>query len=145
MPKLTRRSRAGFSIIEALIALTIAAIGLTAVLELQHQLTAGQVRYEAALKRITLRRAAMALIAGLNPEDKPTGQTELSPTLKLTWSSRAETPLRRNTGQPAGDGGFNVRLYAVTARLTDASGRLVDSFEVERLGWKRLPIPTGDL
>jgi Tfp pilus assembly protein PilV len=142
MPHLTRRARAGFSVIEALVALSIAAIGLTAILALQHQLVVDQQRYELVLRRVALRRSAMAIVADLNPEASPQGQTQLGPKVTLSWSSEPETPLKRNTGVPLGDGEFDVRLYAVTARLSDPTGRLIDTFTVERLGWKRLPLPT---
>jgi type II secretory pathway pseudopilin PulG len=136
------RSRAGFSVIEALVALSIAAIGLTAVLALQHQLVVDQQRYETVLRRVALRRSAMAIVADLNPELRPSGRTELGPQVTLSWSSEAETPLRRNTGIPVGDGAFDVRLYAVTASISDRTGSVIDRFTVERLGWKRLPLPT---
>jgi type II secretory pathway pseudopilin PulG len=139
---MSRRAHAGFSVIEALVALTIAAIGLTAVLALQHQLVVDQQRYETVLRRVALRRSAMAIVADLNPELMPSGRTELGPQVTLSWSSEAETPLRRNTGIPVGDGAFDVRLYAVTASISDGAGTVIDRFTVERLGWKRLPLPT---
>jgi general secretion pathway protein I len=137
MPRLTR-SRSGFSVIEALVALTIAAIGLTAVLELQHQLATGQARYEAALKRVSLRRSAMAIISDLNPESRPAGDVALNPSLRLTWSSTALTPIKRNAGLGGGDGVFDVQLFSVEVRLLSKAGTVLDSFNVERLGWVRI-------
>ena len=125
--------------VEAVVALAIAAVGLTAILELQQQIASNQARHERALARLTMHQNGLVLIRDLNPEASPEGELDLGPGQKLTWSSRAISPLRRSIGIPAGDAGFNVRLYEVSVTILNKPKNLTDRFTVERLGWKGLP------
>ena len=133
-----RRSRAGFSVIEAVVAMAIAAIALTAILSLQQQMAASQVRYEAALHRLALRRAAIVLIRDINPLTTPTGKATIAPGLIMDWTSDTRVQPRRAIGLAANDGAFDVGLYTVSVRLHDQNGKMVDQFRVERLGWSPL-------
>lgn len=136
-----RRSHAGFSVIEAVVAMAIAAIALTAILSLQQQMAASQVRYEAALHRLALRRAAIVLIRDINPLTTPTGKVTIAPELIMDWTSDPLVQPQRAIGLAANDGAFDVGLYTVSVRLQDQDGKTVDQFRVERVGWKRLGSP----
>ena len=120
-------------------ALAIAAVGLTAILELQQQIASNQARHERALARLTLHQNGLVLIRDLNPEATPEGELSLDESQTLSWTSTALSPLRRSIGLPAGDAGFNVRLYEVNVTVIDKRSGLTDKFTVERLGWKALP------
>jgi prepilin-type N-terminal cleavage/methylation domain-containing protein len=131
-------ARAGFSLIEALIALAIAGIGLIALFTLQQQLVDGQRRYERALVHAQMRRNIMGTLRDLNPLDSPRGQVQMPPTETLRWASFAISPLRRSAGVPSGDGSFNVALFTVQAQLIDGSGKVLDQVSFDRLGWQKL-------
>ena len=133
-----RRSRAGFSVIEAVVAMAIAAIALTAILSLQQQMAASQVRHEAALHRLGLRRAAIVLIRDINPLTTPSGTAAIAPGLVMEWTAETRVPPRRGIGFGGSDSEFSVGLYTVSVRLQDRDGKTVDQFRVERVGWKRL-------
>jgi type II secretory pathway pseudopilin PulG len=129
------RRVAGFSLLEAIIALAIAAVCLGAVLELQHQLVSGQRRHEAALKRAELQRNALILLRELNPQEQPTGEITLPPDMILRWTSEPISEGKTSAGVPRGDGAFYVQLYRVDAEALSARGDLIQAFRVERLGW----------
>lgn len=129
--------RAGFSLVEALVALSIAAIGLTAILELQRQFADGQRRYEQALARSDMQRNALALLTDLNPHDRPTGSIELATGVTLNWTSTPIAPAKLDTGVPFGDGMFEVQLYRVDATITPTGNAPLQSFSVDRMGWRR--------
>lgn len=95
-----RRAR-GFSLIEALIALIIAAISLAAVLELQRQLADGQARYQRALELAQLQRDAIVLTEDVNPAERPDGVARLSGGRSLRWRAEPRGPEALNTGSAA--------------------------------------------
>lgn len=138
------RSRAGFSMVEAVVALAIASVGLTAILALQQQLAANQIKHQRTLDRLSLRQSALSLVTALNPEAQPNGETSLSDTVVMSWTSVPFTPLRRSIGIPTGDGQFNVRLYHVKVTLKDRRRNINDQFTVDRLGWKALVSEESD-
>ena len=132
-----RTSRSGFSVIEAVIAIAIAAIGLTAILTLQQQLEKSQIQANAALNRTNIRRAAIVLIKEINPIQKPTGQVQFAPGLRLIWASEVIEPPIQGAGFGGSPSMFKIGLYSVTVQIVDVNNRELDRFTVERLGWYR--------
>ncbi len=129
------RRKQGFSLIEALVALSIAAISLTAILELQQQLVRGQEHAEAAMRRVTLRQNMLVAVRDLNPMAQPAGDMSLPPNLTLHWTSEPISPEKVNSGFPSGEGVFRVRLYRVTIAAVGADHSQLATLSVERLGW----------
>jgi len=134
-------SRAGFSLIEALVALMIAAMALASVLELQRQLADGQVRYQRVLTLAALERDAMTLTADLNPEDRPEGEAPLAGGRRLYWEARPVGSPTLNTGSARSGRAFELRLYQLTLVIRDASGQPLGQFTYNRVGWRRLDAP----
>ncbi len=133
-----RRGRAGFSVVEAVVAMAIAAIGLTAILSLQHQLAVSQARNEAKLHNLALRRAALTLIRDINPMAQASGQMRIAPGLTVSWTSRTIMPPVRGIGFGDRNSAYMVALYELTVITVDNQQAVLDQFRVERLGWQRL-------
>lgn len=134
-----RRGAEGFSLVEALVALVVAALTLAAVFELQQQIAQSQRRYERALDRARAQENALVLLQNLNPAATPRGETVLGAE-RVRWTS---TPLGReirNAGFPSGDGAFMLRLYRVDLVVLAADGRPVTEVSVERVGWRRIGV-----
>jgi len=129
------RSRAGFTLLEAMVATLIAGICLTAIFQLQHALVQGQQKQEAMLKKSALRRDALAIVRDINPDVTPDGDVDLPPDKSLHWSSRAVSEQKLSANFPSGDGRYYVTLYNVTVEVDGPDGMPLDSFEVERMGW----------
>jgi len=130
------RRVAGFSLLEALVALAIAALCLGGAIEMQHQLVSGQRRHEAALKRVELQRNALLLLRNINPMETDIGEMPLEGGMTLTFVAEPIGEMKTATGVPRGDGTFNVRLYRIDAEARAPNGALIHSFSVERLGWE---------
>jgi len=130
--------RAGFSLIEALVALAVASGALVLLLGLGQRLAQDQARHEAELCGAQTRLNALVLLADLNPMARPNGVLALPPRGAVAWTARPLTPARRNTLAVPGDGDFEVRLYRVEVRATDATGAGQPPFTVDRMGWRRL-------
>jgi len=132
--------RDGFSLIEALVALTVAAMVLLAVLELQHQIADGEAHYERALALAGVQRNAMALTEDINPAEKPAGEIPMAGGRILRWTSTPVTGFRRNVAYPAGNGRFEVRLYRLRVDLYDGQRRPLGTLSFDRVGWR--PVDT---
>ncbi len=133
-----KRARAGFSLIEALVALAVASMALIAIFALQQQLARGQQRHEAALELVRLQRNALALTDDLNPTFEPAGELVMAGGQRLRWTSRPLTAPRTQVGIPSGEGRFEVRLYRVEAIIHDTRGRYLGRLDFDRLGWRPL-------
>ena len=133
-----RAARPGFSLIEALIALTIAAMTLTVIFELQQQMVRGQRRASDAMDQVAAQENALALIRDINPMEQPQGSIALPEGDTIRWSAAPRTAVRRNAGFPLGDGMFDVQLFTVTVQVERRNGRSPGPLVVDRLGWRRV-------
>ena len=130
--------RAGFSLIEALVALAIASVSLLAIFDLQQQMTKAQRRLEVALNQSRLERSAMAALQDLNPTQRPTGEIEMGTDAKLSWTSAPLSEEKLSAGFPTGNGSFRVRLYRVTLHIADENGQPVGDYQIDRVGWRKV-------
>ena len=131
----------GFSLVEALIALIVAAMVLMAIFELQRQLSHDQARYEQAIASADRRRNALVLLRDINPTESPSGALPLSGGHVVRWTATPLTPPRRNADYPTGQGDYEMRLWRLSVRIDNARGQATDVFELDRLGWRRLSAP----
>ena len=129
-------SRAGFSLIEALVALAIASVSLLAIFDLQQHMTTTQRRLEVALNQSRLERSAIAALRDVNPETKPQGALELGSDAIVAWTSVPLTEEKQTAGFPSGNGTFRVRLYRVAFHITDHDGRPIGDYQFDRIGWR---------
>ena len=132
-----RRGRDGFSLIEALVALAIAAMTLTAIFELQQQMIRGQRRATDVMEQVAVQENALALTRDLNPMDQPLGTIELPEGDVIRWTSAPKTEMRTNAGFPTGDGMFQVQLFTVTVEIDRRNGRSPAPLVFDRMGWRR--------
>jgi prepilin-type N-terminal cleavage/methylation domain-containing protein len=139
------RSRRGFSLVEALIALIIAALVLMAIFELQRQLSGDQARYEQAITAADRRRNALVLLRDVNPTERPNGALPLSGGRVVRWTAAPLTRPRINANYPTGQGDYEMRLWRLSVRIETARGVATDAFPLDRLGWRRLsgPVPAS--
>jgi prepilin-type N-terminal cleavage/methylation domain-containing protein len=131
----------GFSLIEALVALIIAAMALTGVIELQRQLADGQARYQRVLALARLERNAIALTADLNPTAQPNGVMPLAGGRQLRWQAEALSAPALNTGSRQSGRAYELRLYRLDLTIVGADGAPLGQFAYDRVGWRRLVAP----
>lgn len=132
---MTRRRRSGFSLIEALVALTIAAVTLAAIFELQVQMVRGQQRAVEAMAQVAAQENALALTRDINPMLSPEGRISLPEGDTVSWVSEPLGPPRQNAGFPNGNGIYQVQLFRLTVRVERAGGRSPAPLVFNRLGW----------
>jgi general secretion pathway protein I len=139
MPKAFRRT--GFSLVEALVALTIAALVLGAIFELQIQMARGQQRAVDTIEQVVAQENALALTRSVNPMVEPEGEIILPEGDTIRWRSRPKGEAVINAGFPTGNGQFEVQLFALTVEVDRLNGRSPAPLVFDRLGWRRLDLP----
>lgn len=131
------RQRSGFTLIEALVALAIAAMTMTAIFQLQVQMARGQRRAQAVLQQVTTQENALALVRDINFMERPSGQFVVPGEEVIRWSAEPRGAVRRNIAA-GGAGRYDVQLYEVTVRIERPGGRSPPDMVIERVGWRRL-------
>jgi general secretion pathway protein I len=135
-----RQDRAGFSLIEALVALTVAALTLAAIFELQTQMIRGQERAARAIEQTAVQENALALTRDLNPMARPEGIIQLPDGDTVSWTSTPHGRSQTNAGFPGGDGAYEVQLFTVTVNVERADGPPPAPLTFDRVGWRRLGV-----
>lgn len=134
---IARRRRSGFSLIEALVALSIAAMTLTAIFELQIQMARGQRRAAEALDQVAVQENALAMLSTLNPMDQPTGEIRIPNGDTFRWTSEPQGEPVQSTAFPTGDGPYMVQRFTLTVEIERAAGRSPAPLVFDRVGWRR--------
>ena len=133
----TRLRREGFSLIEALVALTIAATTLAAIFELQIQMVRGQERATQALEQVAAQENAIALLSSLNPMEQPVGSVAAPNGDTIRWSSEPRGQPVLAAGFPTGDGQYLMQKFTLTVEIERATGRSPAPMTFDRVGWRR--------
>lgn len=141
--------KAGFTLIEVLVAIAIAGMCFYALFELQQTLINGQRRGAAAIDRANIIRNANVLLAEVNPSDPdigPSGVIDLPPNMTLNWTAEPVTPdLTFNTTFPStANASWYVQLWRVTGQVTNAQGQVLQTVVLERLGYANPSDVAGD-
>lgn len=129
--------REGFSLIEALVALTIAAMTLAAIFELQIQMVRGQERAVQALEQVAAQENAVALLSSINPMEQPTGTVTIPNGDTIRWTSEPRGQPIRQAGFPTGDAQYLVQKFTLTVEVERATGRSPAPMMFDRVGWGR--------
>lgn len=130
---MTGGARAGFSLIEAMVALIIASLVLLAAYGLQQQIALAETRYERALDLAERKRTAMVLVRDVNPAAEPTGARALAGGRRAVWSTTPAGEFRPMIGSE----GREVRLYRMEVTLRDRDGRTAAVMVFDRVGWRQ--------
>ena len=131
-----RCERSGFSLIEALVALTIAALILAAIFELQVQMVRGQQRAVDAMEQVAAQENALALTRDINPTASPQGRISLPEGDMISWTSEPLGLPQQNAGLLSGNGSYQVQLYRLTVTVERANGRSPSPLVFDRMGWR---------
>lgn len=123
----------GFSLLEAIVALTLMATSLLALYAWLSSSTLALNRVSAKALALQDSRAAMAVVETINPMVTPEGVRELDP-LEIRWKASPLTDLRFGMSPAYSATPFDFRLYLleVTVRRDQ---RVVNEFSVRKTGW----------
>ena len=130
-----RPRQAGFSVIEALVAVAVIAIALLPLVALQMQVSRDHVRQRVVRAEIAAQCNALALLRDANIMDAPRGERDLGDGQNMRWAATPLSRLTRTTDRGTGDGEFDVVLYRVEVTIDLGEGAPF-VFDVEQLGWR---------
>lgn len=133
-----QRRRAGFSLIEALVALAIASMTLMAIFELQIMMARGQARAERAVDQVVAQDNALSVVRDVNFSEEPQGRIDLPGGDQIQWTSEPLTQPKLNVGYGTREGLFEVTLHQVTVQIVRQGQPSPSPLQFERLGWRRL-------
>ena len=135
---------AGFTLIEAIVALVILSAAMIGFYDFLSTALNGARRMELASIAYDQRTNAIELATALNPMDLPEGTLDLGK-YRVHWTSHIIGDIRQSSRYPVGRGLFKVALYRMI--FTFPGDAEVPAIEVTRLGYHRddLPqsLPTG--
>jgi len=135
MTRASRRRARGFSLLEAIVALTVFSICAMALYGWLAVNLDALVRVEASAGSVRDGRAALALMETVNPMAEPKGQRELPGELAVRWTSKEIDARAPGVGMSGSVLIFDLALYEMDVQVLRA-GREVRRFEVRRAGWE---------
>jgi general secretion pathway protein I len=138
------QTAAGFTLIEAIVALVILSAVMIGFYDFLSTALNGARRMELASIAYDHRTNALELATSLNPMDMPEGTLDLGK-YRVTWTSHVLGGIRQSARYPAGRGIFKVALYRMVFTFPDDAE--IPPIEVTRLGYRRddvaQPFSTG--
>jgi general secretion pathway protein I len=129
-----KRSQAGFTLIEAVVALVILATALVGFYSFLSTTLNGANHLEQAAIGSDRRLNALELAATLNPMATPDGSFKLD-SYRIEWHSKAVTQVQQSSRYPVGQGNFHIALYEVTLNFPDNPA--IEPVVVTKLGYHR--------
>ena len=124
----------GFSLLEAIVALTIMATCLLALYAWLSTSIFGLNRARDSASSLQDARVAQAIVETINPMTTPDGNREIAP-LEIRWKSRPITDRRIGMSRAGTATQFDFRLYDI-----DVEGRrngvLIRDFTLRKAGWE---------
>lgn len=135
--RVRRRARGerGFSLLEAIVALTVFSICAMALYGWLAVNLNALVRVEARANEVRDGRTALALLETVNPMAEPSGQRELPGDLVVRWTSSelvARKPAISMTNSPLI---FDIALYQLDVQSV-RDGQETSRFALRRAGWE---------
>lgn len=127
---------AGFSLLEAIVALAIFSMGAMALYGWLASSLRTIERVQAGSERAATMQLALDAVRGLNPMLTPSGRREIAD-LDVVWASTAIEPPRAVVTQTGLPTIFEAGLYRVDVRVLRAGEQLV-RFDVRQTGYRQV-------
>ena len=138
-----RRTQAGFTLLEAIVALVVFTMGALALYGWlsTNIITLDRIRARQQME-LTM-HSALDLVRRTNPMETPDGQREVG-NLRVSSSSVLLEPAKPNVVQSGRPGIFVVGLYQVSVRVS-RNGQILQTFGVRQVGWKQVMATPVDM
>lgn len=138
-----RRGAAGFTLLEAIVAMVVMATSLLALYGWLSSSTIALNRAQAQTRAVEDARSALAVVETINPMREPSGERALPP-LVVRWQSRPVAERRPGLSRVGMTTQFDFILYQVDVEVLRDGDRVRD-FSFRKAGWEVVrPIDLDD-
>jgi general secretion pathway protein I len=128
--------QAGFTLLEAIVALVLIAVTLVPLYEWVGRSLAAMARVADNTREAEAKLSAVSVISAVNPMEEPTGAVD-SGSYRIRWQATPLTDPVDNSGYPRGIGLYQVALYRVRAEIIRGD-QVWFAFDVDQMGYHRV-------
>lgn len=139
---MSRSRAAGFTLLEAIVAMVVFAIGALALYQWQATSLDALARVESQARRLEVGEDALQVLRGINPMAEPEGERPLGDYV-LRWQADPVEPRRTGLSQAGYASLFDLALYRVDAWVV-ADGVEVARLQTRLVGYEQVRIARDD-
>jgi Tfp pilus assembly protein PilV len=137
-----RRATAGFTLLEAIVALTVMAVALIPLVTFIAQSADQLVRAGEANERSLVTQSVLALMDPLNPMAEPEGNLPIDDEVAVAWRSVEIAPPPEGLLVATHLSGYRMGFYGVTVSVTRANQPWFD-FTMRKVGYQNMRTGLG--
>lgn len=134
---MARRGSAGFTLLEAIVALTVMAVALIPLITFIAQSADQLSRAAEANDRSLVTQSVLALMDPVNPMAEPEGSLPLDDEINVAWRSEAIAPPTEGALVGTLLNGFRIGFYGVTVSVTRGTAPWFD-FTMRKVGYENM-------
>ena len=134
----SQSSQGGFTLLEALVALTILGLALVPMVSFISQSADQLARVAERNERSLATQAAVAMLDPVNPLENPQGEESLGQNLTVRWSSNPTTAPNDRPQFRTGLPGFRVSFYDVRVSLLRRNSDPWFEFDMRKVGYQKI-------
>lgn len=132
-----RPASAGFTLLEAIVALTVMALALIPLITFIAQSSDQLMRAADANERSIVTQSVLALMDPINPMAEPEGALPLDEEISVSWTSQAIVPPNEAAMVGTLLPGFRIGFYGVTVSVTRDRAPWFD-FQMRKVGYQNM-------
>lgn len=129
-----RRRRAGFSLLETVVAMAVFAAGGTALFAFFNTNLIALARVESTSAQVPVVRAAGAALSAINLAERQAGRFAVGDH-EVTWTATLVEPMRSGSSVPGTPGLYQVGLYEVVFHIRGRE-RALGTWRVRQVGYQ---------
>jgi len=133
----TRRSQAGFTLLEAIVAIVVLFATLVPLYVLISSVSRSAFYVDQANREAEYETDALNIMSQVNPSLVPVGSVDLGP-YAVSWTAQAVLKPIDGSAYPTGISAFRIGLYQAKVNVVRHDGRVVVSFPLRMIGYEHV-------